>query len=81
MTDGKTAVSAQHDDLVVLERVGDLVRHLRRARGEFFGHYRDLFQQICRPRYRSGTISSRDREKAMAVRGWQCTIASAGVFM
>lgn len=31
LPDGKTAVSAQHDDLVVLEGFGNLVRHLRCA--------------------------------------------------
>ena len=43
---GKTAVSAQHDDLVILERIGNLVRHLRRAGGKFLGHHRDFLEQI-----------------------------------
>ena len=46
LSGGKTAVPAQHDDLVVFERIGDLVRHLRRARGKLLGHHRHLLEQV-----------------------------------
>ena len=40
LTDRKTTMSAQHNDLVILQRIRNLICHLWRAGWEFFGNDR-----------------------------------------
>ena len=43
---GEAAMSTQHDDLIVLQRLGNLVRHLRRTRSKLLGHNGNFLEQV-----------------------------------